>query len=386
MKFRVLVLVVWAVIFCACAGQNVPQSIDFYANIDKNSSKNVGGNLAKNTSDYINSNQNINENSSQNFSKNTNENLSKNSSQNANENLSKNLSKSINENLSQNVNENSSKNLSKNTSKDFKIIDNKSKKELNFEEFLAEIFKFDIILLGEEHDKLSHHLAQKEIIARLGEIGDLAVVFEQLSSDKQEQITAAQKNAANIDKKDIKAALGWEWRENGYQQILESIFYTKTHIVAGNLSRAEIAQIYAGAEGIKGVISTEKSVRDKIAKIITAQHKMDETRLYKMLEIQQFKDRRMADKLIHASSRAVLIAGSIHTDKSMGVPLHILDFQRAENAANLANLKGENLSKNSPNSKAQKRFVIVHFGNSKSFENEFDEKECDFSFIFREKF
>lgn len=296
MKFRLLFISLFAFVFCACAGLNVPKSIDF--NASKNSLKN-----------------------------------------------------------------------DKDLQKDFKIIDNKSKKELNFEEFLAEIAKFDLILLGESHDKLSHHLAQREIIARLGEMGDLAVVFEQLSSDKQEKITAAQKNAANIDKSEIKKALGWEkgWDYDGYEQILESIFYTKTRIIAGNLSRAEINQIYAGAEKIRGEISTKPAVRERLKKIIIAQHKMPEDRLEKMVEIQQFKDRRMADKLVHLPHRAVLVAGSFHTDKSVGVRLHILDFLNAKN------LK-------------QKSFVIVHFSNSKDFENKFSEKECDFSFIFRENF
>ncbi|WP_304342597.1 ChaN family lipoprotein, partial [Campylobacter ureolyticus] len=50
----------------------------------------------------------------------------------------------------------------------------------------------------------------------------------------------------------------------------------------------------------------------------------------KMVEIQQFKDRRMADKLVHSSKLAILIAGRNHTDKTIGVPLHIIDFNKSK--------------------------------------------------------
>ena len=48
--------------------------------------------------------------------------------------------------------------------------------------------------------------------------------------------------------------------------------------------------------------------------------------LEKMTEIQQFKDRRMADILAHCSGKAILLAGFFHTNKKIGVPLHLSDF------------------------------------------------------------
>ena len=82
---------------------------------------------------------------------------------------------------------------------------------------------------------------------------------------------------------------------------------------------------------LNGSYSTAKKVKDSLFDIIKISHGFsddDNETVSKMVEIQQFKDRRMADKLVHSSNLAILIAGRNHTDKTIGVPLHILDFNK----------------------------------------------------------
>ena len=68
-------------------------------------------------------------------------------------------------------------------------------------------------------------------------------------------------------------------------------------------------------------------MRKVIKDVIAITHKVkDEQMLEKMTEIQQFKDRRMADILAHCSGKAILLAGFFHTNKKIGVPLHLSDF------------------------------------------------------------
>lgn len=55
---------------------------------------------------------------------------------------------------------------------------------------------------------------------------------------------------------------------------------------------------------------------------------MSDEILNKMVQIQQFKDRRMAEKsYLKSKHQAVLIAGRNPVDKDFGVPLHIDDYR-----------------------------------------------------------
>lgn len=223
-----------------------------------------------------------------------------------------------------------------NQNEDFVVFDNKSKKELKFDEFIDILSQKDIILLGEEHDKLSHHRAQTQIIKELMKKQNLAVVFEMLSTDKQAQIDAAKTRNKEISPHQIKREINWDkkWHYPGYEWILDAVFYSPSLIIAGNLSKDEINTVISGAQSIKGQISTASSVREKLGKIIAKSHKNLNADLIEIfVEIQQFKDRRMADKLVHSQLQSVLIAGRAHTDKSMGVPLHIKDFQSKKSVA-----------------------------------------------------
>lgn len=52
--------------------------------------------------------------------------------------------------------------------------------------------------------------------------------------------------------------------------------------------------------------------------------------LDKLVEIQQFKDRRMADILVHHVNKILLLAGNYHTSKRVGISLHIQDFKSSK--------------------------------------------------------
>ena len=45
-----------------------------------------------------------------------------------------------------------------------------------------------------------------------------------------------------------------------------------------------------------------------------------------MVQVQQFRDRRMAEKLLSAKQPAFLLTGNLHADKHIGVPIHVLDI------------------------------------------------------------
>lgn len=216
---------------------------------------------------------------------------------------------------------------------DFSIVNLDDNKTISYDEFIAKLSKSDIVMLGENHINKYHHFMQNKIINDLHKFRNLSVVFEMLSVDRQDSIDKAKQNIQAIKPRALKKAIDWDkrWNYNFYKDIVESVFYSDMELIAGNITNDEIATIYKGAMPLNGSYSTAKKVKDKLFDIIKVSHKFnddDNETISKMVEIQQFKDRRMADKLVHSSNLAILIAGRNHTDKTIGVPLHILDFNK----------------------------------------------------------
>ena len=220
----------------------------------------------------------------------------------------------------------------------------KSVENLSFADFIATLSKADIILLGEKHDESAHHKAQLLIIAALERYflsqgahcnPSIAVVLEMLGSNAQNYIKEATQKRQDITKENLKTALGWEkWDYKQYKNILEYVFYSPFfEIVAGNLSREEISTIYKEAQELQGNLSTTQEVKDSISKIISKSHKTDDKALLnKLTKVQQYKDRRMADKLFASPHFAILLAGNYHITKTFGIPLHIADFEASNEA------------------------------------------------------
>lgn len=208
---------------------------------------------------------------------------------------------------------------------------------LSFADFIFQIADTNILLLGEKHDEKSHHKAQLLIMQALdayfawqaGECKRFALVLEMLGSEAQSHIDEASKSKKQIQRENLKTALGWgKWDYQQYKDIVEYAFYAPNFdIIAGNLSRQEISTIYKGAEPIAGNVSTSAEVKERISKIISKSHKTnDATLLERLTQVQQYKDRRMADMLLKSRDFALLLAGNYHITKTFGIPLHIEDF------------------------------------------------------------
>ena len=227
---------------------------------------------------------------------------------------------------------------------------------LSFADFIFQIADTNILLLGEKHDEKSHHKAQLLIMQALdayfawqgGECKRFNLVLEMLGSDAQSHIDEASKHKNDYKKENLKTAIGWgEWDYNQYKDIIEYAFYAPNfEIIAGNLSRKEIGTIYKGAEPIVGNVSTSVEIKERISKIISKSHKTnDATLLARLTQVQQYKDRRMADMLLKSGEFALLLAGNYHITKTFGIPLHIEDFIASGAKENVSGAK-ENVDKN----------------------------------------
>ena len=210
---------------------------------------------------------------------------------------------------------------------DSKIIRLRDRAPLQFNEFINELSNVDVLVIGELHENKNHKAAEILLIETLATIKNLDVAFEMISSEKQPLIDKAY--ADTIPPENLLSAINWDksWSVSHYGDIVKSA-YKSANLKAANLSKNEINTIFAGAEPIKGDVSTTKGVKDKIKEGIELSHgKMDDKTLAAFIQIQQYKDRRMADVLNRANNSALLIAGSLHTFKDVGVPLHLIDFK-----------------------------------------------------------
>ncbi|ASM34399.1 chain X [Campylobacter sputorum subsp. bubulus] len=218
---------------------------------------------------------------------------------------------------------------------DFKIVSLKNHEEITYDDFINRLLKYDIILLGEEHINTYHHIMQSKIIQDLSNNLNLDIALEMFSSSHQDILDEAKHNFENISKSMLKKSLMWDdkWQYSYYKTLMQTIFYLpNTNILGANLNKNEISTIYKGAMALMGNLSTKKEVKDKIGDFIKPTHDIsDEDILNKLIKIQQYKDRRMADILVHSKNKIVLIAGRYHVNKLSGVPLHIMDYKSKKN-------------------------------------------------------
>ncbi|WP_169764281.1 ChaN family lipoprotein [Campylobacter mucosalis] len=205
-----------------------------------------------------------------------------------------------------------------------KIIDIKQNKQISFDELIKHINKAEILLLGEEHNNFNHAVARVAILENFITT-QTNVVLEMIDVSKQDLINKTPKTMPNDS---LKNAINWDskWDYRYYKTLVELAFYN-ANLKAGNLSKAEITTIYNGAMPLKGEISTTSEVKELIKQAILLHHNMDSELADKLVSIQQYKDRRMADILQVSQDRAVLVAGNLHIFKNIGVPLHLIDFK-----------------------------------------------------------
>lgn len=282
--------------------------------------------------------------------------------------------------VANNVSKDSKQALDSIKTKPFSITKNdKNSQEISYENFINEIAKYDIVVIGEQHDSLNQHIAQAKIIESLQQKRHINVVYEMISTEKQGVLNAAKKNK-NLPKNKLKNAIEWDkkWDYDMYKYPLEATFYSDAGLFGGNLSRDEINMFFAqNIAPISGKVSNTQSVKERLKELIAKAHDTDindpknSEMLDILVEIQQYKDRRMADVLVHVSGsdfaeylqnnkviesssldkkdsknnniessevtqdsmlmsnpESVLLAGQYHAFKTLGVPLHIIDFNK----------------------------------------------------------
>jgi uncharacterized iron-regulated protein len=189
----------------------------------------------------------------------------------------------------------------------------------------------DVLLLGEQHDAPDHQALQQKIVAALAVHGDLAAVALEMADSGNS--TAAL--APDASEEQTRSALNWNndaWPWAAYGPAVMSAVRAGVPVLGANLPRAEMRSNMADAALDQRLPAAALAAQQQL---IRQGHcdLLPESQITPMTRIQIAKDMRMADT-VQAAARpgqvVVLITGSVHADKQLGVPQHLQAERRVK--------------------------------------------------------
>jgi len=195
------------------------------------------------------------------------------------------------------------------------------------------------VLVGEQHDNPDHHALQLWLLRELAaQRAQGSLLMEMLNPDQQARVDAAQAaTRAGQPPADAFTALAWQanWDWSVYGALVTYALRQPYPLLAANLDRAQIIQIYKQRPVLTGAASTTQQVQATLLEDIRESHcgLLPEAQMPAMLAVQQQRDRHMAERLMEAPLPALLLAGAFHVRKDLGVPLHLKDLGAGEGNA-----------------------------------------------------
>ncbi|WP_339490470.1 ChaN family lipoprotein [Pseudomonas sp. EL_65y_Pfl2_R95] len=212
------------------------------------------------------------------------------------------------------------------------IKDLRSGELLTASELVERLSAAGQVLIGEQHDNPDHHALELWLLRAMASQREQgSIVLEMLTSSQQSAVDEAQKTLqAGQPIADLAKQLDWQqgWDWSMYGPIVRYALEQRANLLAANLDRAEMMQIYRKQPVLSGSASTAQAVREPLLEQIRESHcgLLPDSQLPAMLVVQQQRDRRMAERLQQADKPAVLLAGAFHVRRDLGVPVHLRDL------------------------------------------------------------
>lgn len=212
------------------------------------------------------------------------------------------------------------------------ILDLRSSARLTPAQLVERLAVAPRLLVGEKHDNPDHHALELWLLEALaGRRAQGSLLLEMLEPAQQARVAATQAAfAADRAPADLPAALawrqGWDWAL--YGPLLRHALAQPYPVLAANLDTQEMRRVYAERPMLSGAASTDARVREALLAQIGASHcgQLPESQWPAMLAVQQQRDRRMAERLLGAPQPVLLLAGTYHVRRDLGVPLHLTDL------------------------------------------------------------
>lgn len=180
------------------------------------------------------------------------------------------------------------------------------------------------LVIGEQHDNPDHHALQLWLLEHMARRREQAtVVLEMLDADQQVTLDALQQQILPDDPAliaQLRWSEGWDWAL--YGPIVRWSLGNAGALRAANLSAAQIRAVYQQPPAVSEVYT--KTAREALHELIAQSHcdRLPPERFPAMLAVQQSRDQRMAQVLAAAPAPALILVGSVHARKDLGLALH----------------------------------------------------------------
>lgn len=213
------------------------------------------------------------------------------------------------------------------------IYDLRTGEQISPERLLGRLVSVQRVLLGERHDNPDHHALLLWLLRGLATYrAQGSILMEMINPEQQAHVVQAQHDSrAGIPPQDPIAALAWQpgWSWSLYGPLVMHALRQPYPLMAANLDRDEIRRIYQQRPKLTGERSNATQVQQRLLEDIRRSHcdMLPQSQLPAMLAVQQQRDRRMAEAMLTAPQPSLLLAGSFHVRKDLGVPLHLADLQ-----------------------------------------------------------
>lgn len=182
----------------------------------------------------------------------------------------------------------------------------------------------DALLLGEQHDAPEHHVIERETVEALVARGQLAA----LALEMAEEGRGTAHVAPTAGEAQVQAALDWSekaWPWASYGPAVMAAVRAGVPVVGANLPRARMKDAMADVSldaqlGNDAYVAQQNAVREGHCKLLP------ESQIIPMTRIQVGRDRAMAQAVVKArqpGKTVLLIAGSGHVVRTLGVPQHL---------------------------------------------------------------
>ena len=202
-----------------------------------------------------------------------------------------------------------------------------------------EVQTSDYVLLGEVHDNREGHALRLEWLRELAGKKRWALALEQLDREHQDALDQAINQGPRSPDSAHAVALaggfnfkGWKWPL--YEPVLTLALEQHWHLVATNLSRAQLAEVIRGTRSPSAPPAEWSALQQEaLLQEVKEGHcnLLPESQLPQFVAAQQTRDHAMAEAMVaahHATGLPViLLAGNGHLRKDLAVPvwLHALD-------------------------------------------------------------
>jgi len=182
----------------------------------------------------------------------------------------------------------------------------------------------DVLLLGEQHDAPVHQVLQRQVVEALAARGVLAALTLEMADSGNSTATLR----PDASEEQARTALNWNnaaWPWAAYGPTVMSAVRAGVPVLGANLARTHMKSSMADAQLDQRLPGPALKAQQQL---IRQGHcgLLPESKITPMTRIQIAKDRRMADTVqaaVRPGQVVLLISGSVHADKLLGVPQHL---------------------------------------------------------------